>query len=295
MAYLIDYQERDLERLKFAQDFQRSEFIEQAGIREQDEAAALGRMLLHDPDGPFWARRLDAFVQRGEATPEPASRDETNEPAWMVSRLISTEAGCQWLLDRWAELRGEFETRWEPCWRYEEDFKAARLMGQDAVQALTDPELAEVFVASYAVDRRRRSPFIELRHKVSAAEMKKAAALLSAEMKASVDRRDPTEGRQRLLAIIDRETARLRSRIEQYREPARIEMARKALEEAFDASDTNKQLERDMLKSARLLARWRRNLDERAARTARTAGVGDRGQERHKSGRVKRDDTELRT
>ena len=99
-------------------------------------------------------------------------------------------------------------------------------------------------LASFAINRTRRSPFIELGRKVDCVEMKESLKRLSLRVTPALDRLDPIDGRQRLIALIERETARLRSLIEKYREPAEVERASKALGEAYTSSDENKQLER---------------------------------------------------
>jgi hypothetical protein len=258
LAHMDVQQARELGRAERALAVLRTEFIEQAPVREKEEAARLGRMLLDNSDGPFRASSGPGrFVTRGEGEPGPPARDETREPAWLVNRLCSTESGCRWLLDRWTELAAEFEPDRRPCWQFEEDFKTIRLMGREPHDAVTDPEVAEVFLASYELDCGRRSPFIELQRRVACAEMKLAIEQLSVRMGATGDGRDPIDGRQRLSALIDRATARLRSRIEQFRAPAEVEKARKDLEEACDSADEIRQVERYIKQQRRSLAHSR--------------------------------------
>jgi hypothetical protein len=265
LAHMVEQQARELAHAERARALLRAKFIEQAPVREKEEAARLGRMLLDNSDGPLRASGPGRFLKRGEGEPGPPARDETREPAWLVNRLCSTESGCRWLLDRWTELAAEFEPGRRPCWQFEEDFKTIRLMGREPHDAVTDPEVAEVFLASYELDCGRRSPFIELQRRVACAEMKLAIEQLSVRMGAKGDGRDPIDGRQRLAALIDRATARLRSRIEQFRAPE-MEKSRKALEEASDSADEIRQLERYIKLQRRSLAHSRNTGRKSASR-----------------------------
>jgi hypothetical protein len=257
MAHMADQEARELAHSERARVLLRAKFIEEAPVREKEEAVRLGRMLLHNSDGPFGDSGPGRVVKRGEREPEPPARDETSEPAWLVNRMCATESGCRWLLDRWTELAAEFEPGRRPCWQFEEDFKAIRLMGRQPHDAVTDPEVAEVFLASYELDCGRRSPFIELQRRVACAEMKLAIEQLSVRTGATGNGRDPIDGRQRLCALIDRATARLRSRIEQFLAPAEVEKAREALEEASDSADEIQRLDRYIKQQRRSLAQSR--------------------------------------
>jgi hypothetical protein len=258
MANMIDKLEREIVDAKRVQALRRAEFIDQAPEREKEAAARLGGLLLHDPGGPFSASEPGASVQPGEGKPEAPYYDDTSEPAWLVRRLFSSEAGCQWLLDRWTELRAKLEPGTKPCWQYEEDFKAIRLLGRQPLDVVADPEVAEVFVASYAVDLRRRTPFTELRARVlDSAVMKEALTRLSARIMPTLNRRDPADGCRRLLALLDRATGRLDSRIKQFRKPAEVEKARKAAGAASDLSAANKNTERYIQQCTRSLGRLR--------------------------------------
>jgi hypothetical protein len=258
LAHMADQEARELAHAERARALLRARFIKQAPVLEKEEAARLGRMLLHDSDGPLRASGTSPLLQRGEGEPGPPARDETSEPAWLVNRMCSTEPGCQWLLDRWAELAAEFEPGRRPCWDFEEDFKMMKLMGRQPLDAITNPEVAGIFLASYELDCERRSPFIELRRRVDCPEMKLAIDKLSVQMGATGCGRDPIDGRQALSALIERETGRLRSRIEQFRVPAEVEKARKALEEASDSTDEMKRLDRYIKQQTRSLSASRK-------------------------------------
>ena len=73
--------------------------------------------------------------------------NDLNNPGRIVCSLESTAKGCDWLLDRWAELRSLLELR-QP-WRSPDKLKATRLLGRQPVDALYDPQVGVVFLACH--------------------------------------------------------------------------------------------------------------------------------------------------
>jgi hypothetical protein len=158
----------ELERARRSRIACRRKHIEDAREREISHAAELGRRLrlseclfelLIEP-GPSIKR-----VDEGSA---PAVVDLTASPAWLVPQLESTAAGCRWLVARW----GQFRERLGPGarWQSEDAVVMIRLMGRTPRDVLNQSDVADVFLASHALDRRGRNPFIVLRGELSLAE-----------------------------------------------------------------------------------------------------------------------------
>src|SRR5262249_6097435 len=195
-----EQQARDLERAKQAGVYLRDKFMENAPDREMEEAARLGRELLHDLDGPLRISKMRRIEERVEPTVEAQAVADGHDPASLIDRMTSTGAGCEWLLGRWARLAAKGK-HWELWgWEYKDDVALIRLMGRQALDVLTDPVLAEVFLASHALDRGRRTPFIDLLRRVISPEMKQAVERLSTRTPPEWDARDPSDGCRRLLA-----------------------------------------------------------------------------------------------
>jgi hypothetical protein len=93
--------------------------------QERDEVLALGERLLWDPRGPWQFYPLNRGIDphkepRISCSSEPG---DPNTPARLLLRLERTVAGCDWLLERWAELRERLETG--DVWVGSDRFKAA--------------------------------------------------------------------------------------------------------------------------------------------------------------------------
>jgi 2,3-bisphosphoglycerate-independent phosphoglycerate mutase len=109
--------------------------------RQRDVVAALGYWLLSDRNvmGDTNLRHdlLNVLVpDQKRSYPDGRSVDILNHPEAIVRRLETTRAGCQWLLDRWTELRDQLvEGR---SWSGDQMLKALKLLGQR-------PQLGDTF------------------------------------------------------------------------------------------------------------------------------------------------------
>ena len=141
-----------LERASRAEAARLSQLIRSDAIerekREREDAIALGQRLFFDPRGPRQLYPHTPFAATGSQpriswSPNPA---DPNTPALLLLRLERTGAGCRWLLDRWGELRARLEPGqvWLPC----DQFKAIRLLGKQPLEAVEDPDVLRIFVAS---------------------------------------------------------------------------------------------------------------------------------------------------
>jgi hypothetical protein len=128
-----------LERADRAEVAQLSRIIESVPIaeanRQQEVVSALGYWLLSDRnaggDIAFRDDLLNVLVPAQPGPPDHRCLDIRNHPEAIVFRLESTAAGCQWLLDRWTELRALLD-QGRP-WFFDEKVKAIRLLGKRPV------------------------------------------------------------------------------------------------------------------------------------------------------------------
>jgi len=244
--FLIDmfvFEAQHLERIKRGRDDHRRMHVEEQALREVLEADSLGQRLLFCPGGhPCVVGYGPSSRRSTRDSSSPAVVDGTTDPAWLVERLESTAAGCRWLLERWAEIRACFEpgTRWIS----RNSFKMLRLMGRRWRDVLESSEVAEVFLASHALDRCGRNPFMELRGAVSLDEVNDLVRRLGARVKSTPDRSDKEQGRQTLIAIVERAIAGLTAKAEQHEQKVDRDEARRAAERAFDTSPEGLRLER---------------------------------------------------
>ena len=147
----------------------RSIYVEDAAKRQAMEAERLGGELMFHPDGPAGLYSEPRFSRSEPDAPETTT-EKIRHPAVLVEELEQTAAGCRWLLEKWDECRENLarltiRVRWD-------NFTIMHLMGKQLVDAFDDPEAAEIYLASHAVDPRSRNPFAELRKELRIDEMK---------------------------------------------------------------------------------------------------------------------------
>jgi hypothetical protein len=231
-----------LERLRQARIARRELHILGTGKRQEMEAAKLGsRLRLNDWKFACSAGPDLEKEERG-ADSSPVVAPLSDSPAGLVAQLQATAAGCRWLHARWDEIRERLEP--DGDWYAEAAFKMIRLMGKTPRDVLEDSEVVEVFLAGHALDRRGRNPFNVLRGKLSLLEANDLVRRLGPRVKPTREDGDALEGRQVLIAMVDRATALLVAKEKEHEERARSEEARKAAEREFDASPEGLRLER---------------------------------------------------
>jgi hypothetical protein len=192
---VIRYAER-LEDTRLARDSWRLKHVEDSVKRAEDDVESLGRRLLFDPRGPALIYSSPRF-SRSEPGSQETAAPAASDPAELVANIESTEFGCGWLLERWAELRANLapgEIR-----GFSDNFRIVRLMGKEPRDAFENPEVAEVYLASHALDRRERNPFAELRNELRVDEMKGRLSRMQTSATAARTPRDKSEARLWLL------------------------------------------------------------------------------------------------
>ena len=133
-----------------------------------------------------------------------------------------------------------------------------RLMGKTPRDVLNQSEVADVFLASHALDRRGRNPFLVLRGELSLAEANDLVHRLGPRVKASPEEGDAERGRQTLSALIDRAVADLLDKAKSHDERTGSDEARKAAERDFDTSPRGMKLEQYEKAAERSLKAWAR-------------------------------------
>ena len=228
-----------LEGVRLAREAWRIKDVEDAVKRAEEDVESLGRRLLFDPRGPALIYSSPRF-SRSEPGSERTGAPVASDPADLVEKLESTAFGCGWLLERWAELRANLEpgqTR-----GFSDNFRIIRLMGKEPRDAFEDPEVAEVYLASHALDRRERTPFAELRNELRVDEMKGRLVRMQTSGTVARTPRDKAEAREWLLGIIGRTEARLHVKAKEHRERDGARPARDVIARAFDGTPRGKSL-----------------------------------------------------
>jgi type II secretory pathway pseudopilin PulG len=106
------------DRARRAQEARLAAKIVNAGIdeanREADEVLRLGQLLFSDNRGPLanyphYDREEDGYPESVPLVSHSDIVDDPEGPQRLVLRLRATAGGCQWMLDRWSELRSILE------------------------------------------------------------------------------------------------------------------------------------------------------------------------------------------
>ncbi|HEX3446976.1 MAG TPA: hypothetical protein VHS97_01915, partial [Isosphaeraceae bacterium] len=175
------------------------------GIRGE-EILEIGKWLFWDNRGSlnFYPHRPIRDVSSpGDGGPRTSfgeSPDDPDQPALLVRRLQSNAAGCQWMLDRWAELGTLVEC--ELAWLSPDKLKAIRLMGMQPIDAIDDLDVARIFLACFVIRGSTGDPFHEIIYELFTREEvvfrnQVAARLLTAFMP-----KDAADARAVLAAIV---------------------------------------------------------------------------------------------
>jgi hypothetical protein len=251
------------DRARRAQEARLATNIVNAGvddaIREADEALRLGQKLFSDHRGPLanyphYDREDDEFPENVLLVSESEIVDgDPEDPQRLVLHLQATAGGCQWMLDRWSELRSILEEGLD--WQSADKLKAIRLLGRHPIEAVDDRNVLMVFVACQAMEGRAGKLIPEIWNELRKYERKQYAERLIGRGIEKLTPTDAAAGRQALYAIIDRATAQIALKAEAHRVRAEINESLAGDRLLFDDSPEAERLRRFDLACGRGLAR----------------------------------------
>jgi hypothetical protein len=227
--------------------------IDQA-VREADEVMRLGQKLFaerrgllvnypHDPLGTWDKTR----VSESDLAADP------EDPQRLVLHLQSTAGGCQWMLDRWSELRSILDEGLN--WQSADKFKAVRLLGRQPLEAVDDRNLLTMFVACQTIEGQPTFDIREIWNDLRPAEKPAYVERLRGR---GIDRLAPADAaaaRQVLFDIIDRATAQIKAKADEHRRRADVVDALTPDRLLFDDSPEGERLRRYELANGRAKTR----------------------------------------
>jgi hypothetical protein len=226
--------------------------IENFDDTELDEVHFLGKRLLLEPVSAR-SRRGNRAQSRGK---QPATSDglaDAEDPAVLVRKLESSEAGCRWLLERWQELRTQLEP--DSCWQAHDRLKLIHLLGRRLADAPSDRLVAQIMVASHALNPVVKSPFYELLEDTPILEVDRARHDLRARWRDLLRRRDPAHCREILIGLVDQAIACLNAKLEVYEENADEHAERTVARLGVDNTPDGRHLNEYQLKCMRAFER----------------------------------------
>jgi hypothetical protein len=223
---------------------------------EEEEAVAFGQRLFWDARGPWQLYPHHPHTGRSWDMRTSWSEDpaDGNNPALLVLRLERTVAGCRWLLDRWSELRARLEPG--EVWAASDQFKAIRLLGKQPLDAVHDSDVTLICLASAKLlpDGDDTKAFALVKHELfdGRDEPQTYSKELRKRPLAKLRPADAGAAREALLALVDRQTARLTLILVCNQELAEADAAEAPDRLAFDPSPEGEKLRRYVHSAARL-------------------------------------------
>jgi hypothetical protein len=250
-------------RIDRAQTARLSTRIHQGGIeedeREDEHVLELGQKLFQDACGPL-ALQLQHDISDLRADGESFRISDysvlEDQPLRLVHCLQTTATGCQWLLDRWSELRGLL-TNGIP-WLSSDKLKAVRLLGRHPIDALDDLAVAQVYLASHVLLNQDVEPFQEIFTELSPQEAGVYRNLLRLRQYDSLVPKDAAAARAVLLDIVNRAASRVQAKADELNELAELNAPYTANRLSWDDTPEGERLRRYELTCDRA---WNRAFD----------------------------------
>jgi len=204
----------ELERATRAHLERLTSLIENSDESEFDAVHELGKRLFFDPTGPtpMYGNRPDG--RRKLRTSWNGQAVDPNDPAVLARQLESSAMGCCWMRDCWEELRAQLEPG--KFWQSHDRLKAIRLLGRQPLDAVEDRQVAEIFVASSALDPAGHKPFDDLLSDMGTTEHVHYRKAVRARWPDLVSAEDTAGCRQILIDLADRHIERLNAKLEVY-------------------------------------------------------------------------------
>jgi hypothetical protein len=242
------------DRISRAQTARLSTMIEDDARREREAVLSLGQRLFSTKgELPIEMWGLINFYHAGERASRSSNQDDVNNPAKLVRELSSTVAGCDWLLQQFAELREllEFDNAWEGHHK----LKCIRLLGRSPLDCANVREVAEIFVATWSIRSVRSGVYSELRSELGPIEYKRFTKRVRRIWKNMMNALDLDNSRRILVSIVERAMARVRAQSAVARERAARDAQRRADCLLFDDSMEGERLRRYEASSSRTMLR----------------------------------------
>jgi hypothetical protein len=239
------------DRARRAQEARLATNIVNAGvdeaIREADEVLRLGQKLFWDNRGPLanyphYDREKDGQPECVPLVSESDLADDPEDPPRLVLHLQATAGGCQWMLDRWSELRSILEEGLD--WQSADKLEAIRLLGRQPMEAVDDRNVLMLFAACQAIEFRSGIEIPEIWNELREFERKPYAQRLLGRGIEKLRPKDAADARQALYAIIDRATAQIAVKAAAHRVRAEINDSLAGDRLLFDDSPEGERLRR---------------------------------------------------
>ncbi len=181
---------------------------EENSQRDAIAAAVIRSRLFHDRQGPIELYPSKSQYYKGPRTSCSDEPDDPLDPIKLILEAEGTIAGCQMLRREWEALRRNLVSGLSIL--SHEKLKMLRLMGKQPIQAVGNPEAAQVFLACHALEARDGYAFHELRSEIEEDLFKSKKAELKRWEGQELAPGGPAAARAVLLGIMHAAIERLR-------------------------------------------------------------------------------------
>ena len=224
------------------------------------DVVALGRRLFWDRRGPLELYPHSPLQDQLLANKQPRTSfsglaEDPDDPARLLIQLERSEAGCLWLLQRWAELRDILEEG--QLWQSIDRFKAIRLLGRQPTDAADYSDVTTIYLACWIMHPQVQEidPFQDVYNELLAGEAVRFRQRLADREVEDYIPADKDEAKAKLLAIVTTAVDRLKILSEDHEARAEAEAADRSARLAFDDSDEGERLRRYQISCGRSLNR----------------------------------------
>jgi hypothetical protein len=224
------------------------EFAE--AVATKNEVLDLSTRLFKDRTGPLTAyptiddERLQVDWRRQSTSHDPKEPFDPDQPAALVIGLTATLQGCEWMLGEWARL--ETILKEGLPWLPSDKLKAVRLLGHQPLDAIDEPDVAMVFMASFVLNgptkNEKRRSFWEIATELNRADRARFRSHIADRQLESLLPANPEKAREALQDIIVRATERLREETDGHRRRTELKAARATDTLAMDESPFGQRL-----------------------------------------------------
>jgi hypothetical protein len=248
------------ERIDRAQMAQLSKRVHHAGVdavnSDHEQVITLGKRLLGDSR----ALNADADMCNSVTDDNAGSASDfdvvADDPALLILRLQTTVAGCEWMLDQWANLRTILD-RGTP-WLAADQFKAVRLLGHNSSDPLDNIDVARLYLASHVLLDQGGEPFADIMNELLPTEASRYRQTLQSRRYEDLAPKDAVAARQALVEIVDLATEQLQKNMEVLCQIAALDAASAAERASWDDSVEGERLRRYEATCSRI---WLRMFD----------------------------------
>ncbi len=216
--------------------------IEEQAMRAQEEVYSIGKRLFFDRRGPEALYGCDDFHHVGDRTSFSGVADHVDDPDTLVRRMRRSVEGCQFLLDRWAELRALLEPG--KYWQPHHKLRAVRLLGHQPLDAIASLDVAQIYVRSWTINPRRETPWSELKSELGPDEYRRFKSRVHSQWPDLLNSYDDAKERQVLIEIVERAVQEIMVKAKEAASRAERDAALRADALSFDDSHEGELLRR---------------------------------------------------